>query len=360
MFHASLYGSCLELEPPDLDRILDVFLIAAKYDAREIKHRAGNLARALSQHSPIKPNLGLPLSAFRQVEVGSILGMEELASAGWGPTIEGLKARTIPLAGVLNLAERSKNPRYMSEAYYEGMLQGYRSWNADKGLSPRQKLNLLNGTVKCSQAMDDAVDNFGSLPPHVNCNIDTLEMCSYHCVEQSSISSALSRHLTSDILSRLRIIIESEAPIHASRWCHHEARQMAANRLALAESNIILYFLEDDPELLQPEWLQRPPIIPNILPIPASSPMSLPKKSMKSMKSKKGMKGKKGKKGFVDEVRLSSLDWEYGVNIFPRSLDLCSTEDRRVPNPGSSTKYTLCRKRVSIFNIRGSRLQRRR
>ena len=82
MFSISPFGSCLLQEQPELARVLDLLLIANKYDAPVITRRARVLATSLTKLRVIKSNMVPPLSPFRLVEVGTITDSEEIASAG--------------------------------------------------------------------------------------------------------------------------------------------------------------------------------------------------------------------------------------------------------------------------------------
>ena len=168
------------------------------------------------------------------------------------------------------------------------MLKGHRSWNAkESGLNPRQKLNLLNGTAKCMQAMDDAVLLFRTLGTH-ECpyqkdgwNRSTSyspTLCLYDGVSEPPLASALAKLRSCDVLLRLRTISSSAPETSDLRFvqCHRQLCDIASVHLALVESSLPSYFLAEDPQLSH-VWTKlnpSPPPTPSppFIPSPPRSP----------------------------------------------------------------------------------------
>lgn len=267
----SPYGSCLQQRQPDLARILDLLLVANKYDAPAIGDRAHAIVTARLKE-PNAVDVQSPIPPFRLVEVGTTIGSQDLESTGWDLTIKGLKEGKHSLADVLDLAERMESRRYMAEAYYEGMLQGYKRWSADKSLKPVQKQNLLNGTMKCIEAMDDAVTAFRSPAEHA-CP-DSPKHCSYNLMGHPSIGFAVCAIPSCDIVSRLRIITTAtphESVGGARARCLEQSRATASSQLESVESNLLSYFIAEDPELSQARWTMLAPS-----PLTPRPPLALP------------------------------------------------------------------------------------
>ena len=268
----SPYGSCLQQQQPDLARVLNLLLVANKYDAPAIGDRALALVTAGLQKNN---TVDVMVSPIRLVEVGTTIGSQDLESTGWDLTMKELKEGVYPLAYVLDLAERMETRRYMAETYYQGMLQGYQVWSVDIRLKPVQKRNLLNGTRKCIDAMDDAVTAFRSPAEHA-CP-DSPELCSCNIMGYPSVGFAVSALLSCDILSRLRII--STAAVRedvggARAQCLKQLRAIASSQLESVESNLLSYFIAEDPELSQARWTMLAPSPPPTPRPPPALPVS--------------------------------------------------------------------------------------
>ena len=210
-----------------------------------------------------------------------------------------LGAETLSLAQVLNMAEWSGVSRYIGEAYYEGMLRGSKIWNDEtSGLSSRQKDNLLKGTVKCAQAMDDTIAAFtdsSSTDTHY-CRGDVHQIYSVSCIMSPTLASALSLVRTCDVLARLRLFSSSplELPPNNYGRTYHAygyrvnppftdtVQRVATEKLALMEKSIVSYFVEEDSEMLRPSPLP-------LTPPPRIKPLTAAEKKM----MKKRNKGKK-------------------------------------------------------------------
>jgi len=162
------FESCLGYGQPDLRRILLVLTIANKYCATSIETRARTLALQLTRPRVIRAHVTDLLPSSRIMEIGFNLGLEEIVTPAWDAVVEDFRAKKLAAFEILALAERTNEPRFIGEAYYQVMLLGRDVWATDPCLTDAHRQNLFMGTINCVNAWDALAREWGAIDsvPH--------------------------------------------------------------------------------------------------------------------------------------------------------------------------------------------------